>query len=93
MRIGLAIAGLAIMICFDAPSSHAQIYGNAPWCAVMEIGAGEVQRDCDYDSLRDCTQSVIAGNRGFCQINPYYAAPPDHVVHRGAHWRHRRPYH
>lgn len=93
MRIGLAIAALAIMVCFDAPSSHAQIYGNAPWCAVMEVGSGEVQRDCEYASLQECAPNVIAGNRGFCQMNLYFVAPPGRVVHRRTYWRHHRPYH
>lgn len=80
------------MLCFDVPSSQAQTIGNAPWCAVMEIGAGEVQRDCEYFSIQECTPNVIAGNRGFCQMNPYYRAAPDRVPRRGRHWRHHRPY-
>ena len=92
MRIALPIAAIAAIVCLDAPSSHAQITGNAPWCAVMEIGAGEVERDCAYYSLRECTPNVIAGNRGFCQMNPYYREAPGRRVHRGSHGRHRRAY-
>jgi len=90
MRIALAIAGLAAMICLDAAPSQAQIYGHAPWCAVTEAGAGEVQRDCEYYSIQECTPNVIAGNRGFCQMNPYYVAEPGPVVR---HRPYRRRYH
>ena len=33
--------------------------------------------DCEYGSIETCRPNVIAGNRGFCQLNPYYSpAPP-----------------
>lgn len=90
MRIALSIAALAATVCVYVSSSKAQTIGNAPWCAVMNTGADRYVRDCEYDSVRDCTPNVIAGNRGFCEINPYYrpapAAAPDYR-------RHHRPYH
>jgi len=43
---------------------------EGPWCAVVSIGWGDLQRDCHYASLEECRPNVIAGNRGFCEMNP-----------------------
>jgi hypothetical protein len=75
-RIALAIAPLATILCFVLSPSHAQAYGNAPWCAVRELGSGEVEWDCEYYSAAECAPTVIAGNRGFCNLNPYLAYAP-----------------
>jgi len=94
-RIVLSIAALAAILSVDAPSSHAQTYGNAPWCAVRDIGTGEVQWDCEYYSAVECAPTVVAGNRGFCNENPYFAGayrPVAPLPHRH-HWRrHARRY-
>ena len=88
-RIVLAIAGAAAVLCFEAPSSRAQTYGDAPWCAVIEIGEGEVQWQCVYQTVEQCAPNVVAGNRGFCNHNPYYvpaaAAPPSQAKHHVRH--------
>jgi len=68
MRLVLAVAALAAGLCFDVPASQA--FGNDPWCAVVSVGAGEVQWDCHYRSVEECRPNVIAGNRGFCNMNP-----------------------
>jgi hypothetical protein len=28
--------------------------------------------ECQYQSVAECTPNVLAGNRGFCQRNPYW---------------------
>ena len=91
IRTALPIAALAATLCTDIPPSRAQIIGHAPWCSVVETGAGGVERDCEYFSIAECSSNVIAGNRGFCQPNPYYRAVPERLPHR-RYWRHRRPY-
>jgi hypothetical protein len=75
-RIALAIAPLATVLCFALSPAKAQTYGNAPWCAVRELGTGEVQWDCQYASAAECAPTVVAGNRGFCNLNPYLAWAP-----------------
>jgi Protein of unknown function (DUF3551) len=75
-RIALAIAPLATILCFAVSPANAQTYGNAPWCAVRELGTGEVQWDCQYASAAECAPTVVAGNRGFCNVNPYLAYAP-----------------
>ncbi|MFZ3354692.1 MAG: DUF3551 domain-containing protein [Xanthobacteraceae bacterium] len=73
-RIALAIAAFAAAVCFGMPSSQAGQTGNAPWCAVQNLGMGEVEWDCRYASAAACAPNVTGGNRGFCNLNPYFAA-------------------
>jgi hypothetical protein len=58
---------------FDVPLSYA--FGDAPWCAVLSIGSGEVYWDCEYRTVEECAPNVVAGNRGFCNLNPYGPGP------------------
>ena len=90
-RILLSLAAAAAFLCLDVPPSQA-LYGDAPWCAVREIGSGEVEWDCEYNSVEECAPTVVAGNRGFCNVNPHYVQPPagpSPLRHR----RHRRIHH
>jgi len=86
-RIVWAIAGAAAVLLLEIPSSQAG-YGDAPWCAVINIGTGEVYWDCQYQTFEACAPNVVAGNRGFCNVNPRYtpaaAAPAKHYVRRHA---------
>lgn len=47
---------------------------EAPWCAVISLGTGEVYWDCQYRSFEECYRkgNILAGNRGFCNNSPYY---------------------
>jgi hypothetical protein len=65
----IALAAFAAATCFDVPASHA--FGDAPWCAVIEIGTGMVYWDCQYRTVEACVPNVLAGNRGFCNLNPW----------------------
>ena len=39
--------------------------------------------ECYYQTIAECQPNALAGNRGFCQRNPYYqAAAPQY--YRGA---------
>lgn len=89
-RIIWAVAGaMALSLLHILPSQAG--YGDAPWCAVINVGTGEVYWDCQYQTFQACAPNVVAGNRGFCNVNPTYrpaAAPPaKHYV------RHHRPRH
>ena len=90
IQLMLAAAALAAAFCFNVPASQA--YGDAPWCAVVSIGAGEIVWDCHYYSVEECRPNVLAGNRGFCNMNPawpgWYA--PKHVMHPKHRNRHVR---
>lgn len=72
-KLVLAAAAFGATMTVAAPASYA--YGDAPWCAVVEIGAGEVYWDCQYQTFEACRPNVIAGNRGFCNINPTGPGP------------------
>jgi len=70
MRLMLASAAFAATMCFDVPASRA--FGDAPWCAVISLGTGDVYWDCQYRTVEECVPNVLAGNRGFCNVNPYW---------------------
>jgi hypothetical protein len=72
-KIAIIVAGLAVGSMFDVCASDAS--GDAPWCAVTEIGEGAGAWDCQYRSAEECVPSVLAGNRGHCSPNPYVADP------------------
>jgi hypothetical protein len=67
----VAAAGWAFSVC----AAHAGSFGNAPWCAVQDLGAGDVVSDCEFRSVEECVPHVIAGNRGFCNLNPRFVPP------------------
>ncbi len=78
----VAIAAMA----FDLRSVQAY---EAPWCAVISVGTGSAYWDCEYASLEACVPNVLAGNRGFCNLNPaYYGGERPHRKHY-ARRRHR----
>ena len=72
-----------------ASVGHAEA-ANAPWCAVIDMGTGDVHWECQYSSFDDCYRrgNILAGNRGFCNQSPYYVA--GYAEHRQT--RKRRPY-
>ena len=73
IRIILATAVVMAAMSFVARSARAY---EAPWCAVIGLGPGDVYWDCRYKSLEECAPNVLAGNRGFCNPNPAYNGPP-----------------
>ncbi len=82
---GLLAAAIGFAV---APAAAGGFY-EAPWCAVQSLGFGEVHWDCEYRSIEECQPHVIAGNRGFCNLNPRFAPPaPDAAPtkHRKRHW-------
>ena len=72
MRI-LSIAALVIAaVSFTAGATRA---AKGPWCANINIGTGNVYEDCQYWSFEACQPNVLAGNHGFCNLNPGGSAP------------------
>src|SRR6516162_9035007 len=76
MQFILIVVTIAAAILFDVRPSGAY---QGPWCAAENIGQ-DVRYDCSMRTLEQCVSLIIAGNRGFCNPNPYYrgpeAAPP-----------------
>jgi hypothetical protein len=72
-KIAIIAAGLAVGLMFDTPASDAS--GDAPWCAVTEIGDGDGAWNCQYQTVEECVPNVLAGNRGHCNPNPYAVDP------------------
>jgi hypothetical protein len=72
-KIAITAASLAVGLMFVPTASDAS--GDAPWCAVTEIGDGDGAWDCQYQTVEECVPSVLAGNRGHCGPNPYAVDP------------------
>jgi len=71
----VAALGAAALV-FGVPASQAGTYGDEKWCAVTNDGGDAMNWDCEYATVLDCQPAVVAANRGFCAINPYYQPPP-----------------
>jgi len=69
-------AALSAALSLGVSPSRAGTYGDQPWCAVHDEGAGNVNWDCEFASVDDCSPAVLVGNRGFCARNPYWQPPP-----------------
>jgi hypothetical protein len=76
LALGVAAAATALGI----PPAAAGSYGEAPWCAVQNAGFGDVHWDCSYRTIEECQPQVIAGNRGFCNLNPRFVAAPAYAA-------------
>ena len=74
MIFAVAVVFPLLQLAPTAPTAAtAQYYTSAPWCAVISFGAGDVHWECIYRSIEECRPTILAGNRGFCNPNPYYA--------------------
>jgi len=69
-----------VRVIFAAVVALAALFGlqptkayESPWCAVSKDGD---HWHCQYRSLEECRPNVVAGNRGFCNPNPYFVAGP-----------------
>jgi len=72
MTRAIFLAGAALISIIISPVNAEA--SEARWCAVISWGDGSVRWDCTYRSIEQCRPNVIAGNRGFCNPNPYYVA-------------------
>ena len=88
--IYLGLVLLPVMA-FGPKPALAQV-GNAPWCAVISLGTGDVYWDCQYATIEQCVPNVLAGNRGFCNHNPRFSgwyAPESQTPRRHYKYRHQ----
>jgi len=67
-KLTIGVATLAMAAWFGTSSSRA--YGDAPWCAVITL-AGDAYWNCQYQTVEECRPNIVAGNRGFCALNPW----------------------
>jgi hypothetical protein len=75
LKLSFAAAVLTIALGLNMRASSANLYGESPWCAVTDDG-GRILWDCEYETVDACRPAVLAGNRGFCAINPYWRRYP-----------------
>jgi uncharacterized protein DUF3551 len=73
MQFVLILVAVAAAMLFDVSPSGA--YYQGPWCAGTNRGGGTFVYNCSMRTLEQCVSEVIAGNRGFCNPNPYYGGP------------------
>ena len=83
LLLGATLAGL------QPASAYVMDVRQAPWCAVMNYGTGSMYWDCSYATIEACTPNVIAGNRGFCNRNPYYTGAVEQVRRPKRHVRYQ----
>ncbi len=88
IRLAIIAVDLALVSMVGARSAHAS--GDAPWCAVINLGMGDVYWDCQYRTVEECVPNVIAGNRGFCNLNPRGPGPAPAARTAVPHQRHSR---
>ena len=81
MRYVLAAAALLALAAGVPKPASAYVYARdgAPWCAVMNSGFG-MSWDCSFASIEACRPNVLAGNRGYCNPNPWFAGAAPAVV-------------
>ncbi|HET7805325.1 MAG TPA: DUF3551 domain-containing protein [Pseudolabrys sp.] len=72
--IRAAILAFAAVVTSFAPGAQPVQAREAPWCAVISTTDDSVYWDCQYNSFEQCRPMVLAGNRGWCNPNPYAAA-------------------
>ena len=86
-RIIFAAVALAFLtVCLQPAAAD---YDEAPWCAVVGMGKG-VYWDCQYATFEACRPNVLAGNRGWCNPNPYFVASNAPTEGRHHHQGHLR---
>jgi Protein of unknown function (DUF3551) len=84
----LRILPIAIaLIAFQSSNTCPAQAMEGPWCAFISIGTGTVYEDCQYYSFEACRPNVLAGNRGFCNVNPRWVGPPPRHVRSGRAYR------
>jgi hypothetical protein len=78
-RLAWAAARLAaatgVFMALAPTPGEAALWGHAQWCAVSNNGGDDMMWECVYDTAEECQPFIIAGNRGFCSINPYWKGP------------------
>jgi len=89
IRMILAASAVLIFTSFGLHPAAADNYA-APWCAVVAMGDGDMQWDCEFRTIEECRPHVLAGNRGWCNPNPYFAASAAAPVTKHPRKRHVR---
>jgi hypothetical protein len=84
-RAIFSVTAVLAALLFVAQPASADYYG-APWCAVIAMGDGDMQWDCEYRTIEECRPNVLAGNRGWCNPNPYWPVEQQRP-HRKRHVR------
>lgn len=83
LRTIFAVVGALAVLVFHLQFAEAD---ESPWCAVISDGYW----DCQYRSIEECRPNVLAGNRGWCNPNPYFVVQYHPTEDRRDRKRHAR---
>jgi hypothetical protein len=72
--LGAAALGFFALVA-TTMTGQAATWGHAQWCAVTNNGGGDLMWECVFDTVEECQPFILAGNRGFCSLNPYWKGP------------------
>jgi len=72
LRFALMIGIFAAALLVNSGAAQAK---EGPWCALRNFGT-DLSEDCQYRSLEECRVTIVAGIRGFCNINPRWQGEP-----------------
>jgi hypothetical protein len=72
MRIAAVVIISAI---FGGTAAQSAPLVEGPWCGVR-LGRNAGVWRCQYWSLEQCRSEMIAGERGYCNMNPAYLSGP-----------------
>jgi hypothetical protein len=81
VMIRATLFGLAAVTASFVMSPQPVAAREAPWCAVISLAEDAVYWDCQYNSFEQCRPVILAGNRGWCNVNPYATAEPQQKPH------------
>ena len=78
MRPLVFILGIGVGVVGFENLAEAQ---NYPWCSIY--GVGFEGMNCGFTTFQQCLNNV-RGIGGFCEPNPQYQPPPDHIRRVGS---------
>jgi hypothetical protein len=70
--LSAAAAGFVLAAVVACAGQPARAAGEAPWCAVYDMGEAGAYWECEYPSIEACRPHILGGNRGWCNPNPAY---------------------
>ncbi|MEW6452062.1 MAG: DUF3551 domain-containing protein [Pseudomonadota bacterium] len=71
MRTILLLSAIAAGTLIGASESRAWD-GDAPFCSVVNMGAGNVVERCYFYSFEACRRDITGMTSGFCNYNPRF---------------------
>jgi hypothetical protein len=81
MRLTIITAAFALGSIFGPPAARAS--GDAPWCAITEVGDGDGQWDCQYETVQECRAERARRQSRSLQSEPLLFTPSGYCLCSG----------